>query len=230
MAREKILVVDDERKIVDLVRMYLEKDGYRVLAAYDGRQAVELSRRERPALVVLDLNLPEVDGLEVCRAIRRESAVPIVMLTARDEDTDKILGLELGADDYVTKPFSPRELVARVRAVLRRTQGADAKNERIEAGDIVVDLPRHEARRSGEVLDLTPTEFRLLEVMAGDPGRVFTRLQLLDRVQGEAYEGYERTIDVHVKNLRQKLEKDSASPRYIITVHGVGYKFSDHVA
>jgi len=230
MAREKILVVDDERKIVDLVRMYLEKDGYRVLAAYDGRQAVELSRRERPALVVLDLNLPEVDGLEVCRAIRRESAVPIVMLTARDEDTDKILGLELGADDYVTKPFSPRELVARVRAVLRRTQGADAKNERIEAGDIVVDLPRHEARRGGEILDLTPTEFRLLEVMAGDPGRVFTRLQLLDRVQGEAYEGYERTIDVHVKNLRQKLEKDSASPRYIITVHGVGYKFSDHVA
>ena len=230
MAREKILVVDDERKIVDLVRMYLEKHGYRVLAAYDGRQALEMGHRERPALIVLDLNLPEVDGLEVCRAIRRDSAVPIVMLTARDEDMDKILGLELGADDYVTKPFSPRELVARVRAVLRRTRGEEAKKERIEAGDVAIDLLRHEARRGGEILDLTPTEFRLLEVMASEPGRVFTRLQLLDRVQGEAYEGYERTIDVHVKNLRQKLEKDAALPRYILTVHGVGYKFCDHVA
>jgi len=227
MTREKVLIVDDERKIVDLVQMYLEKDGYRVLAAYDGPQAIELTRREKPALVVLDLNLPGTPGLDVCRTIRRESTVPIVMLTARDQDTDKILGLELGADDYVTKPFSPRELIARVRAVLRRVQSESPQKERVEVGDLVIDLQRHEVSRGGQLIDATPTEFRLLEVMASEAGRVFTRLQLLDRARGESCEAYERTVDVHVKNLRQKLEPDPGNPRYVLTVHGVGYKFSD---
>lgn len=222
-----ILVVDDEAKIVRVVRDYLEKAGFRVVSAEDGRQALAVFRTEHPHLIILDLGLPERDGLEVTRAIRRESAVPIIMLTARVDETDKLIGLELGADDYVTKPFSPRELVARVRAVLRRVEGEETPaEEHIQVSDVDIDLKERRVRIAGRPVELTPTEFDLLVAMAREPGRVFTRLQLLEKVQGyEAYEGYERTIDAHIKNVRQKIEPDSRHPRYIHTVYGVGYRF-----
>jgi two-component system, OmpR family, alkaline phosphatase synthesis response regulator PhoP len=221
----KILVVDDEAKIVKLVRAYLEQAGYRVVAADDGQSALIQARREKPSLVILDLMLPGMDGLEVARRLRRESNIPIIMLTARVEDTDRIVGLELGADDYVSKPFNPRELVARVRAVLRRAYGGAPVAEVLRAGDIEVDVEGHRALRAGQPLDLTPTEFDLLVVLLQNPGRAFTRLELLDRVQGYAYEGYERTVDAHIKNLRAKLGDDPRHPAYVQTVYGVGYKF-----
>lgn len=220
----KILVVDDEAKIVKLVRSYLEQAGFAVVEAGDGQTALIQARREKPDLVVLDLGLPGMDGLEVARTLRRERETPIIMLTARIEDTDKIVGLELGADDYVTKPFNPRELVARVRAVLRRTTGATPAAETLRAGALLLDLGGHQATLDGRPLDLTPTEFELLAVLLRHPNRAFTRLELLDRVQGDAYEGYERTIDAHIKNLRAKLGDDPRRPRYIQTVFGVGYK------
>jgi DNA-binding response OmpR family regulator len=220
----KVLVVDDEPKIVRLVRAYLEQAGYAVVEAGDGQTALIQARREKPDLVVLDLNLPGIDGLEVARTLRREGNVPIIMATARVEDTDRIVGLELGADDYVSKPFNPRELVARVRAVLRRTAGGSAAPEILRAGPIVLDASAHQATLNDVPLDLTRTEFDLLAVLAQNAGRVFTRLELLDRVQGEAYEGYERTIDAHIKNLRAKLGDDPRHPHYIETVYGVGYR------
>jgi DNA-binding response OmpR family regulator len=220
----KILVVDDEAKIVKLVRSYLEQSGFTVVEAGDGQTALIQARREKPDLVVLDLGLPGIDGLEVARTLRRERDTPIIMLTARIEDTDKIVGLELGADDYMTKPFNPRELVARVRAVLRRTSGVAPSAEILRAGALVLDVGGHQATLDGRALDLTPTEFELLAVLLQNPGRAFTRLELLDRVQGDAYEGYERTIDAHVKNLRAKLGDDPRHPRFIQTVFGVGYK------
>jgi two-component system alkaline phosphatase synthesis response regulator PhoP len=223
----RILVVDDDPAIVKLVRAYLEQAGYQVLVAYDGNKALHIARHDKPDLVILDLMLPEMDGWDVCRALRKESDVPVIMLTARVEESDKLVGLELGADDYVTKPFSPRELVARVRTVLRRAQGMPPRPERMSVGDIVIDLARHSVEVGGVPRDLTPTEFDLLATLMEDPGRAFTRLQLLESVQGYAYEGYERTIDVHIKNLRQKIEEDSGSPRYIKTVYGIGYKFED---
>jgi two-component system alkaline phosphatase synthesis response regulator PhoP len=228
MTKCKILVVDDDRHIVDLVQLYLERDGYQVLVAYDGLEALKLARQRRPDLIVLDLLLPEVDGLDVCRILQTESDVPIIMLTAKTTEEDKLIGLELGADDYVTKPFSPRELVARVRAVLRRVgQEAPQGPTEIRFADLVIDRRSHEVRVRGEVVSLTPTEFRLLEVLAREPGRAFTRLELLDRVFGYDFEGFERTIDVHVKNLRKKIERDPRQPIYVQTVYGVGYKFSE---
>ncbi|MCU0502563.1 MAG: response regulator transcription factor [Anaerolineae bacterium] len=221
----KILVVDDEAKIVKLVRAYLEQAGYIVVVAEDGQTALIQARREKPDLVILDLGLPGIDGLDVARTLRREGDTPIIMLTARVDDTDRIIGLELGADDYVAKPFNPRELVARVRAVLRRTTGAAAPVEILRGGDLVLDASAHLVTLAGQPLDLTPTEFDLLQVFMQNPGRAFTRLELLDRVQGDAYEGYERTIDAHVKNLRAKLGDDPRHPRYVQTVYGVGYKF-----
>ena len=234
MAGAKILVVDDDKKTVDLIRLYLEKDGYRVLAAYDGQRALELARQKQPDLIVLDLMLPHVDGLDICRALRLRGAskVPIIMLTARTTEADKLLGLDLGADDYVTKPFSPRELLARVRAVLRRV--ADAQDEdpaQLWYDNLVVDLVRHEVRLGHEPVNLTPTEFKLLETLAKAPGRAFTRLELLDAVFGFDYDGLERTVDVHVMNLRKKIEPEPDRPRYVITVPGVGYRFEgDDVA
>jgi len=222
-----ILVVADDPGIVKVVRAYLEKAGFQVLVAYDGKKALHIARHDKPHLVILDLMLPEMDGWDVCRALRRESDVPIIMLTARVEDTDKLIGLELGADDYVTKPFSPQELVARVRAVLRRVEGMPAKPERISRGEITVDLSRHAVTVGDEPLDLTPTEFDLLATLMQDPGRTFTRSQLLEQTQGYAYEGYERTIDVHIKNLRQKIETDPSNPQHIRTVYGVGYRFEE---
>jgi two-component system alkaline phosphatase synthesis response regulator PhoP len=228
MTKCKILVVDDDRHIVDLVQLYLERDGYQVLVAYDGLEALKLARQRRPDLIVLDLLLPEVHGLDVCRILQTESDVPIIMLTAKTTEEDKLIGLELGADDYVTKPFSPRELVARVRAVLRRVgQEAPQGPTEIRFADLVIDRRSHEVRVRGEVVSLTPTEFRLLEVLAREPGRAFTRLELLDRVFGYDFEGFERTIDVHVKNLRKKIERDPRQPIYVQTVYGVGYKFSE---
>ena len=223
----RILVVDDDPGIVRVVRAYLEKAGFQVLVAYDGKKALHIARHDKPHLVVLDLMLPEMDGWDVCRALRRESDVPIIMLTARVEDTDKLIGLELGADDYVTKPFSPQELVARVRAVLRRVEGMPAKPKVISRGEITVDLSRHAVTVGDEPLDLTPTEFDLLATLMQDPGRTFTRSQLLEQTQGYAYDGYERTIDVHIKNLRQKIEADPGNPQHIRTVYGVGYRFQE---
>lgn len=226
---ETILVVDDEPKIVKLAQDYLERGGFRVVTAADGTTALAIARHERPDLVVLDLNLPGSDGLDVCRALRRESDVPIIMLTARVEEADRLIGLELGADDYVTKPFSPRELVARVRAVLRRVQGGVHQPGFIRTGDLEIDLNGHRVTRAGQTIGLSRTEFNLLAILAQHPGQTFTRAQLLDRLHGVAYEGYDRSIDAHVKNLRRKLEVDPVEPRYVLTVYGIGYKFTDEV-
>lgn len=223
---QKILVIDDEPEIVKLVRAYLERAGFSVVVAYEGQQALAIFHHEKPNLVVLDLNLPGMDGLDVCRALRRDSEVPIIMLTARLDETDRLIGLELGADDYVVKPFSPREIVARVRAVLRRAEGTPVRAQVLSAGGVVIDLTRRMATVEGQSLDLTTMEFDLLVLLVEHPGQVFSRLQLLDQVQGIAYEGYERTIDVHVKNLRKKLGDDPLNPRYIETLRGVGYRFS----
>lgn len=221
---QKILVVDDELEIVKLVRAYLERAGFAVVTASEGSQALAVFRYERPNLVVLDLNLPGMDGLDVCRALRRDSDVPIIMLTARLEETDRLIGLELGADDYILKPFSPREVVARVRTVLRRAEGTPVRPDVISAGGVRLDLSQRAASLNDQPLDLTTMEFDLLALLLEHPGQVFTRLQLLERAQGTAYEGYERTIDVHIKNLRRKLRDDSQDPHIIETVRGVGYR------
>jgi two-component system, OmpR family, alkaline phosphatase synthesis response regulator PhoP len=223
-----ILVVDDEPRIVQLVRDYLEHGGFTVLVASDGQAALRTARTGRPDLIVLDLGLPGLDGLDVTRALRREGEVPIIMLTARTEETDKLVGLELGADDYLTKPFSPKELVARVRAVLRRAEGLRSPSDVIRVGaDVELDVPRMEARIANRRVELTKTEFQLLTTMARQPGRVFTRAQLLDAVKGVAFESYERAIDAHIKNIRRKIEQNPRSPRYILTVFGVGYRFAE---
>jgi two-component system alkaline phosphatase synthesis response regulator PhoP len=223
-----VLVVEDEPKIAQVVRDYLEHAGFHVAVAGNGRAALEAVSRERPGLVILDLRLPDMDGLDVTRILRRDSTVPIIMLTARDEESDKLVGLELGADDYVTKPFSPKELVARVRTVLRRGEQARAGGEALRVGEVEIDLPRMQVRVGGRAVDeLTATEFQLLAAMARSPGRVFTRAQLLDAIHGVAFEAYERAIDAHVKNIRRKLEPDPRRPRYVLTVYGVGYKLAE---
>ncbi len=224
---QKILVVDDELDIVKVVRAYLEQSGFRVITASDGQLALTLFRHEQPDLIVLDLNLPKMDGLEVCHAVRRESNVPIIMLTARVEETDRLIGLEIGADDYIVKPFSPREVVARVRTVLRRSAPPVAQPSLIAIGALTIDPTKHEVQLQDRSIDLTPSEFNILLTLASQPGRVFSRMDLLDAAQGEAYEGYERSIDVHIKNLRQKLGDEPRDPTYILTVYGVGYKFND---
>ncbi len=223
-----ILVVEDEMKIARLVRDYLEHAGFDVIITGDGGAALASARGAKPDLVVLDLGLPGLDGLDVTRELRRSSNVPIVILTARGDEADRIVGLELGADDYVVKPFSPKELVARVRAVLRRTEVARAgPPEVLRVADIEVDVPRLRVSVRGRPVDLTPTEFQLLATLVREPGRVFTRGQLLDAVHGVAIESYERAIDAHVKNIRRKIEPTPRRPRYLLTVHGVGYRFAD---
>jgi len=225
---QRVLIVDDERKLVDGLVSYFTQAGYATLTAYDGRTALELALREHPDLIVLDLMLPELDGLEVCRRIRRHSAVPIMMLTARVEETDLLIGLELGADDYIVKPFSPREVIARARALLRRSSGAYAADEQvITIGAVQLNIGRHQVQVQGQPIELTPTEFTLLVALMRNAGRPLSRSQLLDATQGAAFEGYERTIDAHIKNLRRKLEADPAHPTYIVTVFGVGYKFRE---
>jgi len=223
-----ILVVDDESKIVQTLRGYLEQAGFRVVAASDGQAALTTFRHEKPDLVLLDLMLPGIDGLDVCRILRRESRTPIIMLTARAEEMDKLIGLELGADDYVTKPFSPREVVARVRAVLRRMEDdATGGSELLRIGDLLLDLASHRITRAGQPVDLTPTEFSLLATLARHPGRTLSRAQLLALAQDNPYEGYERTIDVHIRNLRAKIEPDPKHPRYVVTVYGIGYRLEE---
>lgn len=222
-----ILVVDDEAKIVRLARDYLEHAGFRVIEASDGRSALEAFHAGRPDLIVLDLGLPWLDGLDVTRELRKSSNVPIIMLTARSDESDKLVGLELGADDYITKPFSPKELVARVRTVLRRVETPPADNEIIRIADLTLDIPRMRVTVGGREIELTPTEFQLLAALARQPGRIFTRSQLLEAVHGMAIESYERAIDAHIKNIRRKIEPEPPRPRYLISVYGVGYKLAD---
>jgi DNA-binding response OmpR family regulator len=226
---ELILVVDDEQEIVKLARDYLERAGFRVLSASDGSTALAAARSEKPDLVVLDLNLPGMDGLDVCRTLRQESDVAIIMLTARVEETDRLIGLELGADDYITKPFSPRELVARVRAVLRRTGGEARQADILRAADLEIHLAGHRVTRGGELVELSRIEFNLLVILAQHPGLTYTRAQLLERIHGYAFEGYDRSIDAHIKNLRRKLEPNPSEPIYVLTVFGVGYKFNEQI-
>ena len=222
----RVLVVEDELKSARLVRDYLTEAGFDVTMASTGPAAVAAARSDRPDLVVLDLGLPGMDGYDVTRAIRVRSAIPIIMLTARSEETDRIIGLELGADDYVVKPFSPRELVARVKAVLRRA-GGQVATEVIRVQDLAISIPHRSVERDGSRVELTSSEFELLRVLASHPGRVFTRGQLLDAIRGVSFESYERAIDAHIKNLRKKLELDPRHPEYVLTVYGVGYKFTD---
>jgi len=221
---KKIFIVDDEPQIVKVLKAYLEKAGYQVVTADDGKNALGIFQREKPDFLILDLNLPGLDGLEVCKSIRRDSNIPILMLTARVEEADKLIGLELGADDYVIKPFSPREVVARVRTILRRAAAEPSQANVIQVGDLQIDLEQHSVMLSDRPVELTPTEFDLLVVLARQPRRVFTRLQLMEQAQGSAFEGYERTIDAHIKNIRLKLESNPKKPVYIQTVFGVGYK------
>jgi len=225
----KIVVIDDEQSVREVVRAYLEKDGFTVFVAADGRDGLKLAERHQPDLIVLDLMLPDVSGEEICRDIRGRSDVPILMLTAKASEDERIEGLLLGADDYLVKPFSPRELVARVRAVLRRTRGVESPLVavlRFDEGRLEIDTVKRSVRRDGEAIELTPNEYKLLLALARYPGRVYSRFELVNRVQGYDYEGYERTIDVHVKNLRKKLEPDPSKPRYVETVIGVGYRLS----
>jgi two-component system alkaline phosphatase synthesis response regulator PhoP len=233
VAIKTILAVDDEPGILRIARDYLEHAGFKVLTATDGKTALTTARSARPDLIVLDLGLPEMDGLDVTRAIRKEAGhlgnTPIIMLTARSEESDKLIGLELGSDDYIVKPFSPKELVARVRAVLRRAESSanPTPNEVLRVADIVIDLPRMVVTVAEKPIELTQTEFQLLHTLAQQPGRLFTRAQLLDAARGVAFESYERAIDAHIKNLRRKIEPDPREPRYVLTVYGVGYKFAD---
>jgi len=227
---KQILVVDDEPRIAEICRDYLERAGFKVTIAGNGAEALTLARTKQPDLVVLDLGLPKMDGLDVTRALRRRSNVPIIMLTARVEESDKLIGLELGADDYLTKPFSPKELVARVRAVFRRTDIGPGQSDVVRAANVTLDIPRMRAKVGTHSVELTSTEFELLARMMRQPGRVFTRGQLLDAMRGDEMEALDRVIDVHIKNLRRKLEPDPRNPRYVLTVYGVGYKFVDEDA
>ena len=228
VAMKTILVVDDEAKIVQIARDYLEHAGFNVISAGEGNAAIALAKDKRPDLIVLDLGLPGLDGLDVTRSVRKLGDTPIIMLTALGEETDKLVGLELGADDYIVKPFSPKELVARVRTVLRRTEAKpDAAVEIIHTPDLQLDVPKMAVSVKGSAVQLTATEFQLLATLAQQPGRIFTRAQLLDAVRGVAFESYERAIDAHIKNIRRKIEPDTREPRYILTVYGVGYKFAD---
>lgn len=219
-----ILIVEDELDLMKILRSYLEKAGFSVVTASRVDQVLSLWEHHKPDLVLLDLNLPGMDGLDIAREIRRKKDTPIIMVTARVEEADRLIGLELGADDYISKPYSPREVVARVRAVLRRAGNTVVEEKPLQIHDLIIDLQAHSVTRSGAEVDLTPTEFSLLAAMAGQPGRAFSRLQLLEAAQGETYEGYERTIDAHIKNLRSKLERDPKNPEYIDTVFGVGYR------
>ena len=224
---KQILVVDDEPRIAEICRDYLKRAGFDVITAANGDDALALARSRQPDLIVLDLKLPGRDGLDVTRALRQRSNLPIIMLTARIEESDKLVGLELGADDYLTKPFSPRELVARVRAVLRRGESAAVQSELVRAADVTLDVPRRKTQVGARTVELTSSEFQLLATLMRQPGRVFTRSQLLDTIRGEEGDSFERAVDAHVKNLRRKIERDPRKPKYLQTVYGVGYRFTD---
>jgi two-component system, OmpR family, alkaline phosphatase synthesis response regulator PhoP len=221
---KKIFVVDDEPQIVKVLKAYLEKAGYQVVTASDGNAVHPIFRHEKPDFLILDLNLPGMDGLDICKAIRRDSNIPILMLTARVEETDRLIGLELGADDYVIKPFSPREVVARVKTIFRRSAAEPEKQDIVQVGELLIDLEQHTVKLAGKPIELTPTEFGILVALAKQPKRVFSRLQIMELAQGDEFEGYERTIDAHIKNIRLKLEPNPKKPIYIQTVFGLGYK------
>ena len=224
---KKVLVVDDDIKTVELVKLYLNRDGYRVLTANNGNDALQIARENHPELIVLDLMLPGISGLDVCRTLRAESDVPIIMLTALTTDDDRLTGLDLGADDYVTKPFSPRELAARVRAVLRRLPG-ERGPDKIEHGALTVNFLKHEAFLEGKPLNLTPIEFKLLGALVKEPGRVFSRAEIIEKALGHDFDSFDRTIDVHILKLRRKLEPDPHHPSYIKTIYGAGYKLLEN--
>lgn len=226
MPQYSVLIVDDDVKLVQLLKTYFDKERFITYTENDGLDALKAVREKKPDIMVLDLMLPGLDGWDVCRRIRRDNDLPIIMLTARDEETDRLVGLEIGADDYVTKPFSPKEVVARAKVILRRAHKAVVQKEPIKAGGLTIDLERHQVMNGNELVELTPTEFKLLEFLAADPGKVFSRLQIVEQTQGYAFEGYERTIDAHIKNLRRKLEPNPKEPRYIQTIYGIGYKFT----
>ncbi len=226
MSQRSVLIIDDDEKLVELLQLYFEKDGFVVFTANDGLTALKTAREKEPDILVLDLMLPGMDGWDICRALRRDSEVPILMLTARAEESDRLVGLEIGADDYVTKPFSPKEVVARVKAILRRTKRTAVKAESVRLGDVVIDLKQYQVTKGGQPVELTPTEFKMLELLAANPGRVFSRLQIVEQAQGYSFEGYERTIDAHIKNLRRKIEDNPREPVYIQTVYGVGYRMA----
>lgn len=226
MAQFKVLVVDDDVKITKLLKSYFDKEGFITYLAHEGTSVVPLVRDKEPDIIILDLMLPGMDGYEVTRKLRRDSDVPILMLTARDEETDRLIGLEICADDYVTKPFSPREVVARAKAILRRTHKSATQAEIVRVGELTIDSERHLVKKGAAAIELTPTEFKILDLLAGSVNRVFTRLQIVERVQGYAFDGYERTVDAHMKNLRRKIEDNPKEPRYIQTVYGVGYRLA----
>lgn len=229
---QKILVIEDETKIAHMVKDYLEKEGFNVIVAENGKQGIELAKTQDFVLVILDLLLPDINGLDICRLLRQKSNVPIIMLTAKSQEVDRVVGLEMGADDYITKPFSLAELAARIRAVLRRSSGVLESQSRLQKttisrGRLFIDTEKFEVKKDGINIILTPTEFKILALMAGNPGRVYSRLQLLEAALGETFSGYERSIDTHISNLRKKIEDDPANPLFIITVFGLGYKFNE---
>ena len=226
MAQYSVLIVDDDVKLVKLLHTYFEKEGYITYSANDGLDALQVMWERKPDIIVLDLMLPGLDGLDVCRRIRKNNDTPIIMLTARDEESDRLVGLEIGADDYVTKPFSPKEVVARAKAILRRANKEVVSREPIKVGTLIIDLERHQVTSGGQIVDVTPTEFKIMELLAGNAGKVYSRLQIVEQIQGYSFEGYERTIDAHIKNLRRKIETNSKEPLYIQTVYGIGYKFA----
>lgn len=225
MGQYSVLIVDDDVKLVRLLQVYFEKEGCITYSANNGLDALQVLRERKPDIIVLDLMLPGLNGLDVCRKIRKDNDIPIIMLTARDEESDRLVGLEIGADDYVTKPFSPKEVIARAKAILRRTSREVVRHEPIRAGSIVIDLERHEVTINGQIIESTPTEFKILELLASNIGKVYSRLQIVEQTQGYSFEGYERTIDTHIKNLRRKLEINTKEHQYIQTVYGIGYKF-----
>lgn len=227
MMKYSVLLVDDDEKLVQLLKSYFEKEGFIIYTAYDGVTAIQIVREKNPSIMILDIMLPEMDGWDVCRKIRKDNEVPIIMLTARDEETDRLIGLEIGADDYVTKPFSPKEVVARAKVILRRINRVAVQKPAFHIGNLYIDFEKHQVSKNAELIDITATEFKILELFATHAGRVFTRLQIVEQTQGDSFEGYDRTIDVHIKNLRRKLEDYPKEPRYILTVYGVGYKFTE---
>lgn len=224
-----LLLVDDEPKVLDVMRPFLQGEGFRIYTASTGREALRMAEEHKPSLVVLDWMIPELNGLDVCRELRKISSVGIIMLTARSEESDKIVGLEVGADDYISKPFSLRELVARIRSVLRRTSETQEESPVLQRGDLIIDEARYRVWKQGQEIILTPTEFKILVTLATNSGVVYSRLQLLQSAMGEAYLNYERSIDTHVSHLRKKIEDDPAAPQYIHTVYGIGYRFGDHL-
>lgn len=228
MTQNSVVIVDDDSKLTKLLETYFQKDGFITRIAHEGYEAMRLIKEMQPDIIILDLMLPGIDGLEICRRVRREADIPILMLTARDEEADRLIGLEMGADDYVPKPFSPREVVARAKAILRRSKkpATAARYNAVKIGRLSIDFERHEVKKDGELLDITPTEFKILELLATNPGRVYSRLHMVEFIQEYTFEGYERTIDAHVKNLRRKIETNPKEPKYILTVYGVGYKFT----